>query len=143
MLYRIEPAMGPEAYKTYAIRAPRSTHQRKASCREVECAGYRYGWVTRIDENTDLGKRQAAYIRALSGRRFQESLEGGLVEFQFYPGQTCFREHFVSLDREPQYLAVGGDWRGNPRGERQEFKSFDSWVNDFGDHQYKLWRAQQ
>lgn len=142
-LFRIEPAMGPESYKTYAIQAPRSTHQRKATCAEVDCEYYLNGWQVKADERTELGARQAGYIRTLSGRRFEEKHEDGFTQFLFYPGQTCFSEHFVSLDREPQYLVLGGDWRGNPRGEAPRIhESFDDWANDFGEHQERLRKAQ-
>lgn len=143
MLFRIQPAMGPESYTTYAIQAPRSTHQRKATCAEIECIHYRHGWLTVVDESSELGARQAGYIRATSGRRFEEKSEGGLTHFTFYAGQECFREHYVSLDREPQYVVIGGDWRGNPRGEpTRVHRTFDDWANDFGEHQDKLKKAQ-
>lgn len=144
MVFHIPPAMGPESYKTYTIRAPRATHQRKATCAEVDCASYQNGWLTVVDENTDLGKRQAEYIRVLSERHFTETREGGLTSFTFYPGQSCFREHYVSLDREPQFLVRGGDYRGNPRGEpTRVFRNFDDWANHFGEHQDALRKAQQ
>lgn len=143
MVFRINPHLGPEAYKTYAIRAPRSTHQRKATCAEYGCTQYERGWVTRIDESTELGKNQAAYIRSASGRKFTETHEDGFTNFVFYPGQRCFREHYVSLDREPQFLVLGGDYRGNPRGDKPIMhRNFDDWANDFGDHQNDLWKAQ-
>ena len=141
--FRPTPAMGPENYKTYAIQAPRSTHQRPARCEEVECEHHRNGWQTIVDEATDLGIRQAGYIRTVSERRFAERHEGGLTRFLFYEGQQCFDEHYVSLDREPQFLVLGGDWRGNPRGEAPRVhRSFDDWANDFGEHQDALKRAQ-
>lgn len=143
MIFRIEPTMGPEAYQTYAIRAPRSTHQRRAQCAEVDCPQWTNGWESRIDESTDLGARQAGYIRTLSGRAFVESREGPLTIFTFHPGQACFAEHWVSLDREPQFLVLGGDHRGNPRGiAPRVHRNFDDWANDFGEHQDTLRRAQ-
>lgn len=135
--------MGAEMYKTYAVQAPRSTHQRRARCEEVDCQFYANGWQVTCDENLDLGMRQAAYIRSVSGRRFQESHEGGLTIFRFYPEQQCFQEHYVSLHREPEFLVLGGDWRGNPRGTAtQVHRNFDDWANDFGDHQDTLKKAQ-
>src|SRR5690348_1425764 len=142
-MFRVQPAMGPEMYKTYAIQAPRSTHQRKATCAEVECDAWRLGWTSSVDESTDLGMRQAAYIRNLSGRRFIEERTGEMTVFTFYPEQRCFAEHLVPLDREPQFLVLGGDWRGNPRGEEARIhRTFDDWANDFGEHQDRLKKAQ-
>lgn len=141
--FRVTPAMDATAYKTYSIRAPRSTHSRKATCAEVGCPNHENGWVTRVDEATELGARQAGYIRRMSGRKFAEGRdEAGLTEFVFPPGQKCFAEHFVPLDREPQYLVLGGDWRGNPRGDAPVVhRTFDDWANDFGDHQDRLRKA--
>lgn len=142
MVFRINPQMGPEAYKTYAIQAPRSTHQREATCAEYECDQYLNGWKTRIDEGNELGRNQANYIRSISARKFVERRENGLTIFDFYPGQKCFRQHYVSLDREPQFLVLGGDYRGNPRGIGPVVhRTFDDWANDFGEHQDKLWKA--
>lgn len=142
-IFRIEPTMGPEMYKTYAIQAPRSTHQRKTTCAEVDCSNHLMGWLTRIDEATELGARQAAYIRNLSNRKFRETRDGQMTCFAFHPGQQCFAEHWVPLDREPQFVVLGGDWRGNPRGEAPRVhRTFDDWANDFGDHQEALKKAQ-
>lgn len=155
-LNRITPQLAAGSYKTYAIAAPRSTHTRPATCAEVQCPDYLRGWASIIDISTELGKGQAAYIRRLSDRRF--SVHEGLmyvaaeqcfkaadaiVTFIFEPGQQCFAEHRVALDREPAFLVKGGDWRGNPRGTPTVVhRGFDDWANDFGEHQDKLARAQ-
>lgn len=142
--FRMTPALGAESYKTYRIQAPRSTHRRKATCAEVRCENYERGWATRIDERTELGQRQAGYIRTVAGRHFTEGRDAeGWTVFTFPAEQQCFGEHYVSLDRSPQFLVVGGDWRGNPRGESVIHRSFDDWANDFGDHQERLKRAHE
>lgn len=141
-IFRITPQGQPGDYKTYAIRSPRNTHQKKVTCQVAECVAYTNGWVTRVDENTDLGKRQAEYIRHGCGRRFTETRDGGLTVFTFPPEQQCFGEHYVSLSREPQFVVLGGDWRGNPhRISPRVHSSFDSWANDFGEHQDMLNKA--
>lgn len=132
------PKGPPEVYQTYSVTARR----RRGTCEEAGCPRFADGWLTTVDEATDLGARQAGYIRRLSGRKFQEEREGGLTRFTFYPGQECFEEHYVSLEVDPRFLKVGGDpWRGNPRGERLVHRSFDDWANDFVDHEEGLRRV--
>lgn len=91
----------------YRIRRPRESHTRPATCEDVECEAYRAGWVSTIDERTELGQRQAHYIRTLSGRGFlEEATADGLTRFLFRPGQPCFTQHRVAIEREPVYLAL-------------------------------------
>lgn len=93
------------ARQIFSASAPPTTHRRKASCKEVECAQYLAGWETKVDVSTDLGLRQYQYIRHQSGRKIQKmipSADGGnITTFVFCPNQECFREHTISLEREP------------------------------------------
>lgn len=137
-LTRITPAAPPPAFKTYQILAPASTHWRAATCAEVGCAAYLRGWSTTVDESTELGGRQAHYIRQQAGRGFTEQrTPAGLTVFAFEAGQRCFRagEHRVQV-RPESYLIRPGDWRdlGDPR----RLGSARSWVDDFGEHQQAL-----
>lgn len=110
---RIAPKLPVTAMQTYAIDAPAETHFRPATCQEVDCAQHERGWQTTVDESTELGQRQAHYIRKLSERRFSEHREmEGLTTFVFPAGQTCFRPHQVRIDRPEIFSVVGGDWRG-------------------------------
>lgn len=141
-LTRITPNLPAHAYKTYQILSPLATHYRDGTCDEAGCLAYQHGWQTSVDESTDLGKRQAHYIRKLSGRRFTERrTELGLTAFRFDVGQRCFTTHKVPLERPEIFVVKGGDWRGNPRGDRYQHSSGDSWVDDFGTHQDRLARA--
>lgn len=142
---RLEPAGAPELYKTYAVVSPMSTHTRKARCAEVGCEAYAKGWRTTLDLSTDLGKRQARYIRNGSGRRFTDSSTPGspLLVLDFAAGQQCFAEHRVSLHRPPLYQIRGGDHRGNPRGAPTVTRSEADWVDDFGTHQQRLREARE
>jgi hypothetical protein len=143
--FRIAPQLPASAYKTYAISSPLSTHYRDGTCDEAGCLAHRHGWQTSVDEATDLGQRQAHYIRKLSGRRFTERrTELGLTAFTFEAGQRCFATpHKVPLGRPEIYVVRGGDWRGDPtRGEATRVHSGpDAWVNDFGEHQDRLARV--
>lgn len=136
--FRMTPKMPPEAYKTYALRLPVKTHYRVATCQEVECEAYAYGWVTKIEVTGVLGQRQAKYIRDHCGRKFTWTQVGELLTFTFPPGQQCFGTHHVPLEREPFYVVRGGDWRGNPRGERRRHVNAENWVEDFATHQQTI-----
>jgi len=136
---RIAPRLPVEAVQTYAIRAPKGTHHRTASCAEADCPNLQHGWRSVIDEATDLGAAQATYIRRESGRKFTEERDpAGLTVFTFEAWQRCFAEHTVPLEREPFYVVRGGDWRGNPRGEIRRHANGDDWVEDFAEHQQTL-----
>lgn len=137
--FRIDPKLGPEAYKTYQLLAPKSTHTRSGSCMEAECAAHQHGWQTTINESTALGQQQAHYIRKQSGRAFKETNENGFTTFVFEAGQKCFAEHRISLEREPLFLVKGGDYRGNPLGTRpRQHANPADWVEDFAEHQQGL-----
>jgi hypothetical protein len=91
---------------------------RQASCAEVECAGYVHGFSLRVDEGTELGRAQAAYLRSDRSRRGAEHRdEVGLTVFSFSPGQRCTSDtddqHRVALEREPLYVLR------NARGKRE------------------------
>ena len=139
-LFRPEPKLPAAAMKTYAIVAPKTTHTRPATCREAGCANFERGWWTRVDESTELGQRQAYYIRMHSGRAFSVSaLPDGRTEFLFPPGQTCFVEHTVALERDPFFIVREGDHRGNPRGTPAiTHTRAELWVEDFAEHQQRL-----
>jgi hypothetical protein len=128
--FRVDPKAPVEAMKTYGLRAPLATHFREATCEQAGCPAFQNGWRTVIDERTDLGQRQARYIRKESGRRFEAMWEGGLTVFLFEAGQRCFGRHHMPLDREPTYLVLGGDWRGNPTGERRVHQRGEDWRDD-------------
>ncbi len=139
-LNRITPALEVGLVKTYQLTAPVSTHTRPATCLEVDCETQRHGFMIPVDESTELGQRQAHYIRHQAGRQFIEEpdWEPGLTAFTFAAGTACFVEHRVSLDRDPFYIVKGGDWRGNPLRERRVHQRAADWVDDFATHQDKI-----
>lgn len=136
--FHIQPRMDVGAYKTYALVAPPATHHRKATCEEVECPNNLRGWRTVCDVGTVLGQRQAEYITKHSGRRFVSKTAGTVITYTFGAGQQCFAPHTVPVGREPLYIVRGGDWRGNPTGERRQHVSAADWVEDFGEHQQRI-----
>jgi len=138
-MFRIPPLMPAGSYKTYGLAAPLATHFRVATCAEVGCRRQDLGWKSPIDESTDLGQKQAHYIRKLSGRSHTEQrTEAGLTMFTFAAGQTCFSQHQVPQDRPTIFSVRDGDWRGNPRGTPTLIHRPDDWLDDFADHQQKL-----
>lgn len=132
--FRIEPAMPPNAYKTYSIASPKDVGI-VAACHEVGCESWQHGWETFIDESTPLGKAQARYIRRESRRDFKESRnEHGITVFRFSAFQRCFEEHMT----QPEYFGrTLGDWRCYT-GETFYHTRPADWVEDFGEHQQRI-----
>lgn len=124
----------PSAYKTYEVLRPRNTHFRKATCQEVDCPNWQRGWRTVCDVSTELGRRQANYIRMHSGRHF-DAFGQVLVTFTFPPGQECFSQHTRPLDREPHFRIASGDWRQRDSGV---IVRAQDWIDDFGDNQLQV-----
>lgn len=111
----------------YGLVAPVATHFRPSTCEEAGCEAHARGWVTRVDTSTELGRRQAAYIRSRCGRRFVERrYNATMIEFHFEAGQKCFATHQLRLDREPDYRI---DSRPVTSGQ---------WVDDFATNQQRL-----
>jgi hypothetical protein len=152
MVHRLQPGMPVGAMKTYSVRSPIETHTRPATCEEAGCEHWRDGWVTVVDEATDLGMGQAAYIRAEMndvrkpgqpkvGQRwyYEDRADDGRTVFRFDAGQPCFRAeaHRVSLERPEFYTVRGGDWRADTGLIRQHARP-DDWVEDFAGHQDRL-----
>lgn len=138
-LSRIQPLMGPEAYKTYAVVSPLSTHFRQATCEEVSCPHYTHGWRVRV-EGLPPDMLHAART---SGRHY---VEQGIAEGENYllfaAGQPCFRasEHRTRVsDRPPLYVVRDGDHRGNPRGTKARVHhNPGNWLDDFATHQQAI-----
>lgn len=138
MLNRIEPAIGPEHVKTYAIVRKDGIHVRPATCAEVECEQWKNGWITRVPTGSDLD----AYLASRKHGRVFDSLDTGRGErsYMFRPGQSCFREstHRLPIEREPLFVVRDGDWRGNPRGTPAVQRSAADWTDDFANHQQHI-----
>lgn len=137
---RLEPALPPTAMQTFQVKAPVSTHTRKATCEEVECEQYARGWRMKIDLNTDLGQRQAQYIKYHAGRSYKKiGARDGMVELEFAANQPCFQEHRVRNSLPEKYLVKGGDFRGNPlKTLTRVHKKPEFWVEEFAENQDRL-----
>jgi hypothetical protein len=133
-LSRVEPQLPVGATQTYQIAAPPDTEV-VVACETVGCAAWQHGWDTTVDEGTDLGRQQAAYIRRRSFRTYRElRTAAGLTVFRFEAGQRCFADHRT---RPARFLARAGDWRRNLGLIREHTRPAD-WVEDFAEHQEAL-----
>jgi hypothetical protein len=131
-LNRLQPAMSPQSYKTYAVAAPRATHWRDATCAEADCPMYANGWRTVVD----AGSEADVYIRADRSRRHvAEVLPDGQVAFTFEAGQACFAQHRVKREIPELFVVRDGDWRWSRNAVR---RTPEDWVDDFRTHQDRL-----
>lgn len=135
--------MDPRHMQTFQIVSPIDTHTREATCEEVECEQYAKGWRMKLDLGTELGQRQAHYIKHLSGRSYQVVAQAdGLVTLEFKGGQTCFQQHRTRIDRPEIYRVKGGDARGNPlRTVTRVHKKPEFWVEEFAENQDRIARV--
>jgi hypothetical protein len=135
--FRIQPALAVGDYQTYSITAPLSTHFRRATCAEVDCAAYLSGWRVRVEGLPP----QLLHVAKTSGRRYvEQSVAEGETWLVFEAGQLCFKEseHRVRIDRPELYVVRDGDWRGNPTGRVRQHTNAADWVEDFGEHQQRI-----
>jgi hypothetical protein len=124
--FRLSPQGPREAYQTFSVRS-RPDRMIKTVCEKVGCPAWRSGWESVIDESTDLGQAQAAYIRTQAGRTFREQRRGdGMTAFRFDSGQRCFAEHQT---RPELYLVRDGDYRGNPTGRERRHANAADWMD--------------
>lgn len=115
-------------YKLKQRKAPRS---RLATCDEVQCWPYVHGFELPIDEATDLGKRQAHYLRADRTRpKPVEQRVGALTTFRYPPGTKCFAtespEHWVAVD---QFFIARGQ-HTSPRLWTEQFEENQGIIAD-------------
>ena len=134
--------LDPVNMQTHQILAPTHTHFRRASCEEVACRPFLFGFAVLADETTDLGQRQASYIRGDRTRtKPAESREGSITTFTYPPGTPCMQrgEHRTRNDRPELFVVRDGDWRGNPRGTTPYVHAnADDWVDDLYHHTSKI-----
>lgn len=136
MLHRIQPLGPPQAYKTYSVAQPLATHWRPATCAEAGCLNYLNGWRVRVEGLTP----ELLHAATSSGRKFtRQDVAEGETWLVFEAGQPCFAAsaHRVLTGRPQRFFERGGDWRGNPRGERRELNPAD-WLDSFANHQDRL-----
>ena len=143
-LERLAPKLPVQAMTTYSIKAPAETHWRVATCAEASCKNYRHGWRIHIEKITKMANGELL-LRDIkgSGKRFRVVDEGvGQTYWEFEAGQSCFDgdvgRHRIRIGRPELYIVRGGDWRGNPRGERRVHTDIDGWIDDMSTNRDKL-----
>jgi len=132
-LNRVMPELPVTAMRTFAIVAPTTTHFRPATCQEVDCPAFQYGWTLAT------AGQPAVLVHAAknSGRAFIAVRDEttGAEQLIFESGQPCFKAstHRVRVDRPEIFLSRNGDWRGNPDGAGAKpliHSSADAWADE-------------
>lgn len=122
-----QPAGDPRAYKTFGIRAPLSTHFRKATCDEVDCESFRYGWKIRWDVLSE----QDRHLITHCGRKYVIDQEWVIFE----AGQPCFRydTHRIRNDRPELFLVKDSHMSMSSlaAGGATQHKRVADWIDDF------------
>ena len=128
--FRFEPQGPASAYQTFQIKTPRGPEvERPATCEEVDCDAWRYGWVTRVPATDNF----LDMIRGSKRTWTAVDQVGGEWVFTFAPGTACFQAGLhhkpVRPDLPQLFLARDGDWRGNPRGTQPRIHTRpEDWV---------------
>lgn len=129
-----------EAVKTYQVLQPLNSHWVPATCEDVECPDYMYGWRVHVEK---LSEAQLNVVIHCGRKYTRVSLSEGFTYLLFEAGQECFKahEHMKPNGRQGLYVVRDGDpWRGNPRGTGKRVHTRpEFWVEDFGCHQQKLY----
>lgn len=136
-LFRLPPSMPVQAWTTYSIQTPISTHFRKATCAEVDCEAYRCGWRVHVEA---IGP-ELTHAAKTSGARFVVQEVGpGHTYLVFEAGQICFgaARHRVRVGRPELFVVRHGDWRGNPSGQRRVHTDMAGWIDDMSTNRDKL-----
>ena len=126
----------PNAYDTYQVLAPESTHFRKATCEEIDCPNFLNGWKVRVE----ILPLELLHTARTSGRRFRElHVKEGETYLVFEPGQPCFQAstHRKRLEREEIFIKRHGDAH-RMRGERTVMSGPTPWLDSFGENQDNL-----
>lgn len=135
----------PEKRQTFEYATPGDTHYRQANCKEAAerglCKHYAEGFVIPwtpgdlqlIDVLNTLGYSYS--LTDIPPEHLQEmEFPTGTKFLVFPPEQRCLTSykvpHRISLEREPLLRVVGGDWRGNPRGDVRTHDNLENWVDD-------------
>lgn len=127
-----DPRLPVEAYQTWSVKS-RPDKRVRSVCERVGCPRWRNGWESVIDEGTDLGRQQAAFIRS-SRRTFREQKTAGLTVFRFEPYQRCFADHQTMPEK---YLVRGGDYRAAV-GQVRVHQRPEDWVEHVQQHMGRL-----
>lgn len=113
---------------------------RVATCKEVSCGAYTYGWVTQLL----LGKGDAYYekcfadIRSFGLKYAMEKREDGYTYLTFEPGQVCFNSRIRPHKKRKESAIEVYYRRDLATGTVQKFDRPDHWVDSAAEHHSKL-----
>jgi hypothetical protein len=129
----------PEHRSTYMLAQPTETHFRVVSCKTAaeygECKHYAEGFILPLaaDKVDDTCAFLTQYGYTFNLCDTPEGYPAGTRTFNFPAGQRCLpsraNPHRISLNRPPVLAVVGGDWRGNPRGEMTRYNNIEDWAD--------------
>lgn len=117
----------PRPLDRYSLQQRPAPRARRATCEEVDCWAWLGGFAIKVDEATDLGGRQAAYLREDRTRpRPAETREGALTVFAYPPGTRCTASDTHVIERTQLYIARG------------IATTAELWTEEFGENQQRL-----
>ena len=123
----------------YQASWPKSSHWRKASCEEVDCIHYLFGWITVVPKDSDEDKYLEAVMNIFRCKRVADDL---VISYHFEAGQPCFKgqagAHKKKLERGP-WLTRNQPGREAARLQRTAMEH-DRWVDEFNEAPYRASR---
>ncbi len=131
----------PKLDRYRATRPWGKDYWRRARCDEVACPRHIMGFevVVPIGSDKDLYIRNAMNpMRTREGRsilHFTTKEEVGIVTFAFPPGQQCFNEHLLPIEREPIFL--------HKVGTQPRVMDFPDFMGEFNESAYRLQEARK
>lgn len=130
-LVRWDPKMGPQHYRTFGGEAPLTTHFRRATCKEVNCAAYENGWSF----NKKVLTPGDYYKVTHAGKRYREvTIAPGETYLVFEAGQFCFDRHRMRIQRPDIFYTGRGDWRIFNRSHAKVIPTAEEFTERFGSH---------
>jgi hypothetical protein len=113
--------------KIYSIKAPLTTHFRPATCEEIDCPDYQYGWRIRKESLTP----ELLHTAQNSGRRYREMhVAQGETYLVYEAGQHCFHSnrHRTRVERPELFVVRDG------RESRRVHQRPEDWMEDLHEH---------
>jgi hypothetical protein len=113
---------------------------RVATCKEVSCGAYLYGWVTKLL----LGKGDEYYekclwdIRQMKLKYTMELREDGFSYLTFEPGQACFNSRIAPHKKRKESARELFYKKDLITGEIYKFQRPCDWVDSSAEHYSKL-----
>ena len=122
-------------HTNYQTTWTRDAHFRIATCKEMECAHYTKGWITKAP----IGSPEDDYIKSDKSRKWiAVKVDKAEIHYFFEAGQKCFRLHRVKVEKAP-FFTVDQPGRETARLFRANM-DFDEWTDRFNEQSYRSTR---